>query len=99
MKKLWITVFATVVLTLPLSAQITKTISAAIPFDFVVQNQIVQAGTYIFSFQAGSGVVRMHQPGAKSSGFVDQPGEHLHEPAGTETGLPVLWEPALLVRD
>lgn len=63
MKKLRLTIFAAVALTLPLSAQVTKAIRADIPFEFSVGNTPEPAGTYDFSFKAAESWVRMRLVG------------------------------------
>jgi hypothetical protein len=63
MKKLSLTIFAAAALTLLLTAQVTNTIRADIPFEFVVGQTTAPAGTYIFSFQATEGMVRMQLAG------------------------------------
>jgi len=63
MKKLSLTIFAAAALTLLLAAQVTNTIRADIPFEFVVGQTTAPAGTYIFSFQATEGMVRMQLAG------------------------------------
>ncbi len=63
MKKLRFTVFAAAALALPLGAQVTKAIRADIPFEFSVGKTTEPAGTYIFSFQAAEGWVRMQPAG------------------------------------
>lgn len=56
MKKLGLTMFAAAVLALPLSAQVAKTISADIPFEFVVGNTTAAPGEYVITFLPGLGV-------------------------------------------
>ena len=73
MKKLGFTIFAAAALTLPLSAQVTKTLRAAIPFEFVVGKTTAPAGMYVFSFQAADGKALMQLVGTDGSFFVTSP--------------------------
>ena len=70
MKKLGFTIIAAAALTLPLAAQVTNTISADIPFEFVVGKTTAPAGTYVFSFQAKEGAERVQLVGT-SGRFVE----------------------------
>jgi hypothetical protein len=59
MKKLGFTIFATAVLALPLCAQLTTSLRADIPFEFVVGNTTVPSGQYVVSARTGSPVVQL----------------------------------------
>jgi len=53
MKKLGFTILAAAALTLPLGAQVTNTIRADIPFEFVVGNTTAAPGEYVVTFLNG----------------------------------------------
>ena len=73
MKKLGLTIFAAAVLTLPLGAQVTKSIRVDIPFDFSVGNTTEPAGTYIFSNQTAESAVLMQLVGTGGRFLVTSP--------------------------
>jgi hypothetical protein len=79
MKRLWLTVFATAVLALPLAAQ--KYVQVDIPFEFVVGNTTAPAGTYEFSLPRDpGGQVRMRMGSTADRFFQANP--------ETTTGIP-----------
>jgi hypothetical protein len=73
MKKLRYTILAAAVLTLPLSAQITKSVQADIPFEFVAGHVAQPAGTYVLTSQAGANVVRIQLVGTGGSFLTTNP--------------------------
>jgi hypothetical protein len=74
MKKLGLTIFAAAVLALPLSAQVTRTFQADIPFEFLAGNTTVAPGQYVIASQTGSPTV--HLRGSKSYYLLSNPSQY-----------------------